>query len=96
MTMEGTTRILDLTVDEFMGILADREERIKEELISMMTERKHVIGIKALAEEYGVSPRTMQRIVSSGRLDTAITGYKNTIKVDLQKAFLLVPPRKNQ
>lgn len=85
-------RLIDLTLADLTRILDERDrllvERIRAEVASSLP--SHVKGIKGIAEIYGCSMATAQRIKNSGKIDAAITQVGRTIVTDTRSALALM------
>lgn len=85
-------RLIDLTLEDLDRILDERDrmlvERIRAEVASNLP--SHVKGIKGIAEIYGCSMATAQRIKNSGKIDAAITQVGRTIVTDTRAALALM------
>lgn len=84
------TPLWQLTVGEFLELI--RNEIPKPEV--KISERKHVYGIKGIAELFGCSTATAQRIKKSGRIDKAVTQVGRKIVVDCDRALELYKLKK--
>lgn len=88
----NNTRLIDLTLADLARILDERDrllvERIREEVAANLP--SHVKGIKGIAEIYGCSMATAQRIKNSGKIDAAITQVGRTIVTDTRAALALM------
>ncbi|OJU35473.1 MAG: hypothetical protein BGN96_04885 [Bacteroidales bacterium 45-6] len=89
----------------FQATLEDFENSMKAILISMAeekdafgkmpkSEKRHVYGIAGIAELFGCSIPTAQRIKSSGKIDDAISQCGKIIVVDAELALELTKNEK--
>lgn len=76
--------LFTLSLSEFLAILDKRYLNTG----SVAAERVH--GIKGLANLFGCSTATAQRIKSSGIIDSAIYQIGRTFTVDADKALMLL------
>ena len=81
--MRDDTRIIDLTVGELKALLQNDTPVIK------VDEKKLVYGIRGIAELFGCSISTAQRIKNSGKIKKALTQVGRKIVVDADKALEL-------
>lgn len=81
--MRDDTRIIDLTVGELKTLLKKDAPIVKRE------EKRLVYGIKGIAELFGCSISTAQRIKDSGKIKKALTQVGRKIVVDADKALEL-------
>ena len=81
--MRDDTRIIDLTVGELKTLLHKDAPVVKKE------EKRLVYGIKGIAELFGCSISTAQRIKDSGKIKKALTQVGRKIVVDADKALEL-------
>ncbi len=85
-TINLNTRIIDLTVDDLVGIISnvireiDMPNRTPE-----LPQKRIAYGIAGIAQIFNCSMTTANRIKASGKIDRAISqcGRKITIDVDL-------------
>jgi len=82
--MNDDTRIIDLTVGELKSILRSEAPKVEN-----VPERRIVYGLKGIAEIFGCSTPTAQRIKNSGKINKAITQVGRKIIVDVEKALEL-------
>lgn len=86
-------RVIDLTVGELLDLLekADRPKVV----IDTTTERgQFVYGLAGIAELFGCSRTTANRLKQSGKISGAITQVGNLIIVDAEKALELAGKKK--
>lgn len=85
-------RLIDMTIADLARILDERDrllvERIRAEVAASLP--SHVEGIKGIAEIYGCSMATAQRIKNSGKIDAAITQVGRKIVTDTRLALQLL------
>lgn len=81
--MRDDTRIIDLTVGQLKALLNKDAPVVKRE------EKRLVYGIKGIAELFGCSISTAQRIKDSGKIKKALTQVGRKIVVDADKALEL-------
>ena len=81
--MRDDTRIIDLTVGELKTLLKKDAPVVKKE------EKRLVYGRAGIAELFGCSLSTAQRIKDSGKIKKAITQVGRKIVVDADKALEL-------
>ena len=81
--MRDDTRIIDLTVGELKTLLKKDAPIVKRE------EKRLVYGIKGIAELFGCSISTAQRIKDSGKIKKGLTQVGRKIVVDADKALEL-------
>lgn len=79
-----------LTVGEFLELI--KTEFPKE--ISQQNEKKLAYGIKGIAEIFGCSTATAQRIKNTGRIDKAISQVGRKLIIDSEKALELYKLKK--
>jgi hypothetical protein len=81
-------RIIDLTTGELLDIIA---EAIAPKVVIDTTQenKRHVYGLAGLADLFGCSKTTANRIKQSGKIAEAITQIGNMIVVDAEKALEL-------
>lgn len=88
-------RIIDMTASEFADVLEDifrrlsREEKEQE----ATAPRRFVYGIAGIAQLFGCSTTTANRIKQSGKIDKAIYQSGRTITVDADLALKLMRER---
>ena len=82
--MNDDTRIIDLTVGELKSIIRSEAPKVEN-----VPERRIVYGLKGIAEIFGCSTPTAQRIKNSGKINKAITQVGRKIIVDVEKALEL-------
>jgi hypothetical protein len=86
-------RIIDLSVAELLEILelfAGKSEQQSKVSIDTTKDNKHfVYGLAGLADLFGCSKTTANRIKQSGKIDSAITQIGNLIIIDADKAIEL-------
>lgn len=83
--MSDDTRIIDLTVGELKEILKTGQSVVKVE----KAEKRFVYGRAGIAELFGCSISTAQRIKDSGKINKAITQVGRKIVVDAELALKL-------
>lgn len=83
--MSDDTRIIDLTVGELKEILKTGQSVVKVE----KAEKHFVYGRAGIAELFGCSISTAQRIKDSGKINKAITQVGRKIVVDAELALKL-------
>lgn len=81
--------------DEFAFLLSNLSLLGKQEEKPVESKPKNLVhGIKGIAEIFGCSIPTANRIKKSGVIDDAISQHNRTIVVDADKALLLVAEAK--
>lgn len=83
------TRLIDLTAGELLELL---QQGYKPQVIVDTTKdnRRFVYGLAGIADLFGCSKTTANRIKQSGKIDGAITQVGNLIIVDAEKALELI------
>lgn len=85
-----STRLIDLTLGEFLDAI---ETRVKTILNATQQEElkptRYVYGLKGLMNLLGCSKTTASRLKSSGKIDEAITQVGALIIIDADKALKL-------
>ena len=82
--MKDETRIIDLTVGELRTLLRAESPKVEEK-----SEKRMVYGLAGIAELFGCSTSTAQRIKNSGKIKKAITQVGRKIVVDADLALKL-------
>jgi hypothetical protein len=88
-------RIIDISVAEMLEILdlfIDKDKMDRQTKISVDTTNNNnhfVYGLSGLANLFGCSKTTANRIKQSGKIDKAITQIGNLIIIDADKAIEL-------
>lgn len=83
--MRPDTRIIDLTVSQLQEIIRSEIPKPAEE----QRVRRLAYGLDGIAEIFGCSRATAQRIKNSGVIDKAITQVGRKIVVDVDRALKL-------
>ena len=78
-----------LTVGELLDLLDSRKPTSE----PTTPEKKIVYGLKGIAQLFGCSVSTAQRIKNSGKIDKAITQVGRKIIIDADKALQLINTR---
>ena len=86
-TITPETRIIDLTVEQLMDLIAKAQAPVVEKKPEQT--KRLVYGISGIAQLFNCSMTTANRIKASGRIDDAITQHGRIIVVDADKALLL-------
>ncbi len=81
-------RLIDVTVGELLDLI---EERVNTKVVVDTTKesKPHVYGLAGIAELFGCSKTSANRIKQSGVIDEAITQIGNLIVCDAKKALEL-------
>ncbi len=80
--------IWQMTGEEFLYLQQNSEQTERQPYVVAPT-KKHVYGIRGIAELFGCSIPTANRIKQSGRIDKAITQIGRKIIVDAEQALEL-------
>jgi hypothetical protein len=87
-------RVIDLTVGELLDLL-ERVDR-PQVVVDTTSERgRFVYGLAGIAELFGCSRTTANRLKQSGKISGAITQVGNLIIVDAEKALQLAGKKKH-
>lgn len=78
----GSTRIIDLTVDEFKKLIEDTMQGREDH-----KEVNYVYGTAGIAKIFNCSITTAHRIRKSGVIDSAISQIGNKIVIDANRAL---------
>ena len=91
MGVDLNKRLIDLTAGEFLELLRIAAGRQEQPTITNQPKagRKYVYGIAGIAEIFGCSNTTANRIKQSGDIDGAITQTDRVIITDVAKALEL-------
>lgn len=83
------TRLIDLTAGELLELL---QQGYKPQVIVDTTKdnKRFVYGLAGIADLFGCSKTTANRIKQGGKIDGAITQVGNLIIVDAEKALELI------
>ena len=81
--MDAHTRIVDMTLDDLMKAIGQREQ-------DTQPRTNYVYGISGIASLFGCSIATAQRIKSSGRIDAAIVQIGRKIMCNADVAIKLL------
>jgi len=92
MKIDLNTRIIDLTVGEFMELLNKQQDNIVEQ----PKEKRLVYGIAGIARLFNCSMTTANRIKASGKIDRAISQCGRMITVDADLALELMKKNNNE
>ncbi len=84
------TRIIDLTVEDLVGIIDNRLSEVIKHTNPTVSAEKYARSIKELAYFLGVSTRKINRIKSTGVIDDAITQCGRMIIIDKERALELI------
>lgn len=89
--MNADTRLIDMTLGDLLAILEEREAKMRADIIESKRETlpRVVYGISGIAQLFNCSKSTAMRIKNSGKIAGAITQYKHTICVNVDKALSL-------
>jgi len=92
-TISLNKRLIDLSVSDLLEILElftgkDRQQT-KVSIDTTKDNRHFVYGLSGIADLFGCSKTTANRIKQSGKIDKAITQIGNIIVVDADKALEL-------
>lgn len=82
------TRLIDLTAGEFLDLLA-QGSKPQVEIDTTQGAKKYVYGLAGIADLFGCSKTTANRIKQSGKIDKAITQVGSLIIVEAEKAIEL-------
>ncbi|MBQ2188182.1 MAG: DUF3853 family protein [Bacteroidales bacterium] len=95
--MDGQRRLVDMTLDELLEVIAVRESALLERILKSQREQlpQFVYGIAGIAKIYDCSLATAQRIKNSGKIAAAITQHGRKIIVNVDKATSIYPPKQN-
>lgn len=87
-TMDLNKRVIDLTAGELLELL---EQGTKPQVLvdTSKPDKPHVYGLAGIAELFGCSKTSANRIKQSGVIDEAITQIGNLIVCDAKKALEL-------
>jgi hypothetical protein len=92
MDIDLKKRFIDATMDDFVTVLewfTKADVRPAKILDTTKSDRNFVYGLAGLANLFGCSKTTANRIKQSGKIDKAITQIGNLIIVDADKAIEL-------
>lgn len=81
-------RVIDLTVGELLDLL-EGGARPQEIIDTTSDIKRYVYGLAGIAELFGCSKTTANRLKQSGKITKAITQVGNLIIVDAEKALEL-------
>lgn len=87
-TTDLNKRVIDLTAGELLELL-EQGTKPKVLIDTSKPEKPHVYGLAGIAELFGCSKTSANRIKQSGVIDEAITQIGNLIICDCQKALEL-------
>ena len=81
-------RIIDLTAGEFLDLL-ERGNKPQVVVDTTKNDKHFVYGLAGIADLFGCSKTTANRIKQSGKINSAITQLGNLIVVDAEMALEL-------
>lgn len=87
-------RLLDYTGEDLIELLNTYLKFPEQEAVQPKDFKNFVYGIAGIAELFGCSKTTANRIKQSGIIDGAITQYGNKIVVNAEKALELAGRKK--
>jgi len=82
-----------MTGEEFLYLQQNSSEQPERQPYVVAPQKKHVYGIRGIAELFGCSLPTANRIKKSGKIDKAITQIGRKIIVDAELALELAGRR---
>ena len=90
MKINDNTRVIDLTLGDFLDIVETRVRQVLNGTTPNEAEkRRYVYGLKGLMTLLGCSKTTASRLKQSGKLDAAITQCGSLIIIDAEKTLQL-------
>lgn len=96
MKINDNTRVIDITVGDFLDVVETRVRQVLSGTTPKDNEkRRYVYGLKGLMNLLGCSKTTASRLKQSGKLDEAITQCGSLIIIDAEKALQLAGSNKN-
>ncbi len=97
MKINDNTRVIDLTVGDFLDVVETRVRQVLNGTTKDENEkRRYVYGLKGLMNLLGCSKTTASRLKQSGKLDEAITQCGSLIIIDADKALQLAGKENNK
>ena len=92
-TISLNKRLIDLSVSDLLEILelftGKDKQQAKVSIDTTKNDKRYVYQLSGLADLFGCSKTTANRIKQSGKIDKAITQIGNLIIVDADKALEL-------
>ena len=96
MKINDNTRVIDLTLGDFLDIVETRVRQVLNGTTPKEAEkRRYFYGLKGLMTLLGCSKTTASRLKQSGKLDAAITQCGSLIIIDAEKALQLAGNNRN-
>lgn len=92
--MDAKTRIIDLTLGEFLNAIEERIKSVQKPEEETRTTKHYVYGLKGLARLLGCSKTTAARLKASGRIDEAVTQVGALLIIDADLALRLAAKKK--
>ena len=94
--MDAKTRIIDLTLGEFLNAIEERIKSVQKPEEETRTTKHYVYGLKGLARLLGCSKTTAARLKASGRIDEAVTQVGALLIIDADLALKMAADKKKK
>lgn len=92
MKIEGSTRLIDMTLAELFAVLDERDAERERTTQNRQSLPSVVYGLDGLREIYHCSKSTAARILQSGKINSAVTRVSaRKLVINVDKALSLCP-----